>query len=439
MPLSSSQAKFTVEVLGLGGPVLVLVSMFLNWTKASSFFDVIGYSLPWAWLPLLVGLVVFALATVYLVLGKGAYLLPLVIQIVATGIMLLVFLGITNIFQGFLELFDIGYFFCGLGIIVCIFQILFFLLYRGQIELSESDEELTTVVDESRTDEIEKKFYEALDSDIRRKILRLIGENGGVTFTKFKAELKVSTGTLYHHLNTLAQLVFQKKDKRYYLTSLGELTLRFMDENRPHLGAIKEEEMLEKTTFFGQKMFSALKIEKFHAALFGRSNRTSRLLLLVPVVFYVLGAFLGFQTIFYYFVSSPFHGTVPVFTPVLQVPAFALEGFGSWIVAWGLIELASYLNFKKKVDLATSFAATGICSFPLFIYEIVAFSLRIAGIDLGPLGSGILLFLAMFATLYLLITFQMYFKGIMAERAISIVLPTNYISIFFYLIVFIVL
>jgi hypothetical protein len=49
MPFTSIQVKFTVEVLGVGGPAIVLLSMFLNWTKASSFFEVISYSMSWAW------------------------------------------------------------------------------------------------------------------------------------------------------------------------------------------------------------------------------------------------------------------------------------------------------------------------------------------------------------------------------------------------------
>jgi DNA-binding PadR family transcriptional regulator len=33
--------------------------------------------------------------------------------------------------------------------------------------------------------------------------------------------LKVSTGTIYHHLDTLSKLIVQRDDKKYYLTELG--------------------------------------------------------------------------------------------------------------------------------------------------------------------------------------------------------------------------
>jgi len=56
---------------------------------------------------------------------------------------------------------------------------------------------------------------------LRRKIIHIIGDNKYSSFTYLKKELKVSTGTIYHHLDTLSQLIEQKDNKKYYLTELG--------------------------------------------------------------------------------------------------------------------------------------------------------------------------------------------------------------------------
>ena len=40
----------------------------------------------------------------------------------------------------------------------------------------------------------------------------MLGEKEFSTFTKLKEELSVSTGTIYHHLDVLSQLIEQKKD-----------------------------------------------------------------------------------------------------------------------------------------------------------------------------------------------------------------------------------
>ena len=55
----------------------------------------------------------------------------------------------------------------------------------------------------------EGSFYYALSHEIRRNIIRLIGESGKGSFTKFKRTLEISTGTLYHHLDVLKSLVVQ--------------------------------------------------------------------------------------------------------------------------------------------------------------------------------------------------------------------------------------
>ena len=62
-------------------------------------------------------------------------------------------------------------------------------------------------------------------------MLEIIGDNGYSSFTILKKELKVSTGTIYHHLDALSQLIEQKSDKKYYLTDLGQLAYNSLKEN----------------------------------------------------------------------------------------------------------------------------------------------------------------------------------------------------------------
>ena len=46
-----------------------------------------------------------------------------------------------------------------------------------------------------------------------------------------KKELKVSTGTIYHHLESLSQLIEQKDDKKYYLNDLGIHAYNSLQDN----------------------------------------------------------------------------------------------------------------------------------------------------------------------------------------------------------------
>jgi len=78
---------------------------------------------------------------------------------------------------------------------------------------------------------LEADFYYALGHELRRKIIKIIGDNDFSSFTILKKELKVSTGTIYHHLESLSQLIEQKEDKKYYLNDLGVHAYNSLQDN----------------------------------------------------------------------------------------------------------------------------------------------------------------------------------------------------------------
>ena len=79
--------------------------------------------------------------------------------------------------------------------------------------------------------DIESSYYYALGHEIRRRIIKIIGDSNVSTFTLLKKELKVSTGTIYHHLETLTNLIEQRNDKKYYLTELGVYAYNSLKDN----------------------------------------------------------------------------------------------------------------------------------------------------------------------------------------------------------------
>ncbi len=91
----------------------------------------------------------------------------------------------------------------------------------------------------------EDQFYIALSHDIRRQIIKIIGKTSKSSFTEFKQSLKVSTGTLYHHLEVLKDCVYQKSDKKYYLTTLGEHAYHILEHNVESIEASKEKKKPE--------------------------------------------------------------------------------------------------------------------------------------------------------------------------------------------------
>jgi|SRR3972149_5414198 len=70
--------------------------------------------------------------------------------------------------------------------------------------------------------DLEQQVFEALESQKRRDILRIVGENKGLAYTKILNASKVADSpTLSYHLKSLAPFIEQKEGK-YRLTTIGK-------------------------------------------------------------------------------------------------------------------------------------------------------------------------------------------------------------------------
>ncbi|MGQ9514357.1 MAG: winged helix-turn-helix domain-containing protein [Thermoproteota archaeon] len=65
------------------------------------------------------------------------------------------------------------------------------------------------------------KVLIALGHEKRRRIVQLLGERGALSVSELKREMKVSTGSLYHNISLLGDLLSQDRDRRYVLTEKG--------------------------------------------------------------------------------------------------------------------------------------------------------------------------------------------------------------------------
>ncbi|MHA1686160.1 MAG: PH domain-containing protein [Candidatus Heimdallarchaeaceae archaeon] len=70
----------------------------------------------------------------------------------------------------------------------------------------------------------------AINSEIRRKILRLIYKNEQMTYTELLDSLKISTGKLNFHIRQLTGLVEKVENKFYVLTELGNKALALIGQ-----------------------------------------------------------------------------------------------------------------------------------------------------------------------------------------------------------------
>ncbi len=72
-------------------------------------------------------------------------------------------------------------------------------------------------------EELEEVVFQALASQERREIIRVIrSREGGATYSEILGELGLTTGNLNYHLKQLEGLIEKDEERRYRLTPLGE-------------------------------------------------------------------------------------------------------------------------------------------------------------------------------------------------------------------------
>ncbi|MHA1372079.1 MAG: winged helix-turn-helix domain-containing protein, partial [Promethearchaeota archaeon] len=275
--MPEKQVTFFIRCINITGVTLVFISLFLDWTINQRFFQITEYIFPAGGLFIILGVILNVFGIILYFFSEQWKIKSFLFQIASIAFISFVILIVTNNFVDFLNQLSIGYFLCGLGLILITFEIVIFFIN----ELSFKPEKESAVKENRKNlEKIEKKFYEALNHAVRRKIISIIGGQGSASFTDFKKELKIGTGTLYHHLDVLAPLIYQKKDKKYYLNNLGKLTLKFMEENIHFLGSINlkkkspDEDQGDKNRWRSIKKYTTyLNLESIYKVIYNREDK----------------------------------------------------------------------------------------------------------------------------------------------------------------------
>ena len=74
----------------------------------------------------------------------------------------------------------------------------------------------------TKLQDLEQQVFDALENQKRRDILRLVGENKGIAYTKILNTSKIADSpTLSYHLKSLTPFI-EQKDGKYRLTTIGK-------------------------------------------------------------------------------------------------------------------------------------------------------------------------------------------------------------------------
>jgi len=238
------------------------------------------------------------------------------------------------------------------------------------------------------------EIWKALSNKIRRNLLCFIGDKRVVSFTEIQERFQMKVGTLYHHLDTLGELITQDSTKKYLLTEKGRRSYVLIEDEldvaAPSLSTYGKISFLNSV--FLRPVFHFIKKDSIRSLGFS-------ILLLIG---------LGVAT---YFLS---------FAPIFLFPSFIAPDFFapifflvSTIVTYLLTELFVLIVYKRKSGKLALFQSTIIAQIPLFLFCILEALLFDFEYPVSPLQMDIWV-------IVLLMFIQLLFVGLLTESIIVI-------------------
>jgi len=234
----------------------------------------------------------------------------------------------------------------------------------------------------------------------------------------------VSTGTIYHHLDSLSQLIQQKKNKKYYLTDLGIYAYNSLKENI---------EIMESIDFSKREYGSPL--IKFLFALtpikfLSFEEKDKPYNIIISMVILIIGTILcglnGFYSFLLFFIKTPEDiYKLPLIYHIFLGIVFIIN----FLIYFFLVETCCRLFYRKKENTKNFFFSFPVILYPMVIYLFIHFILLSTELILIPLVNFIdTIFLIFFQILSLwLLTYSLKVsKGLKMESGLIIALLLHY-------------
>ncbi len=180
----------------------------------------------------------------------------------------------------------------------------------------------------------------------------------------------MSTGTIYHHLDTLSSLIEQQEDKKYFLTELGLHAYTSLIDNKDTI----------ITPEFSKKEFNSpiLKGLMFLTpkTYINYENKRKYGVIIFSILIALIGSiFCGLNDLFPFFLF--FGEPLMIFSSAEAIIQFllALLFIGNILLYFLINEGLSRIIYRKKENTMKFFTSFAIIFFPLDIYLVLRFIL----------------------------------------------------------------
>ena len=195
-----------------------------------------------------------------------------------------------------------------------------------------------------------------INHPVRMRIIELLAVKP-MTWKELSTEVGVKTGSLYHHLDTLENIVTRDPERRYTLTRLGrEIFAQLNDEGKTPAQSMQGiEKAMKKKTPWGS-VREVFVPRGLIVPLTSTRSRGLASLLVVSALAVGLLLLSGDELVLFSF--SPSSGAL------LSVATYAGSLAALAAVAYAALALA----FKERADVVTLLAATALSFIPLCLF-----------------------------------------------------------------------
>ena len=234
----------------------------------------------------------------------------------------------------------------------------------------------------------------------------------------------MSTGTIYHHLDSLSKLIEQRKSKKYYLTDLGLHAYNSLKENI---------EIIESADFskqeFGSPLFKflfALTPIKFIA--FEEKDKTYNTIISIAILIMgtILSGLNGFYSFLLFFIETP----EDIYElELISHVFFSILFIINFLIYFLLVEICCRLFYRKREITLNFFLSFPVILYPMVIYLLIHFillSTELIQIPLINFLDTVLLIFFQILSLWLLTYNLKISKDLKIEKGLIIALLLHY-------------
>jgi DNA-binding transcriptional ArsR family regulator len=271
----------------------------------------------------------------------------------------------------------------------------------------------------------ESSVYKILSNPHRRRIIEIIGAEGKTSFTELNKDLQMSIGALYHHLDTLGDLITQDEQHKYILTWRGKLAFKLLNETSDQLSSVRSDHDGD-SGHTSNRLAYVVKIFLPRSVFLSVSDKP---ILYLPVtgIIVVLGAWVAVQANLRFLLVFPDNQTT--LSPILTAIFFV----SSWLTVFVLSDIFSTLIFKRKGGDLSLLVGSSFSFLPLIFFSGLWYLFKIVRFDAGGIITSVLILSSQLWTIGILSCSISFSKGLKMDRSALVSFMVTYINIAIFL------